>query len=933
MDYQKTLNLPKTSFSMKAGLAQKEPQYLKTWEDGELYQKICEKSKGKKPFVLHDGPPYANGNIHIGHALNKILKDVIVKQKTMLGFDSPYTPGWDCHGLPIEHQLLKKMKKRKGDVDCIEFRKKAHEYAMGFVDVQREQFKRLGVFGDWDNPYLTLLPEYENWILTSLSELVKKGYVYRGLKPVNWCFSCETALAEAEVEHEDHTSPQVFVKFAVNNPSAIDEGLKDKKVSLVIWTTTPWTLLANVAVAVHASFKYILAECGDEILIVEKSLSASVLEKGGVTDFKVIKEVSGKDLTALEYSQPFGALESCRVVTADYVTKEDGTGLVHTAPGHGQDDFETGRKNGLDILMPVNSRGVFGEEGKDFAGEHVFKANPKIIENLESRGMLFASGDLSHSYPHCWRCKKPIIFRATEQWFLKIDHDGLRGKLSEIIKHEVKWIPDAGEDRISAMVTSRPDWCLSRQRYWGVPIPAVACKGCDGKHKLFSEVIEHFADIVKESGTDSWFEKDIRDLVPSGFVCPDCGKSEFEKTSDILDVWFDSGVSHRAVVKSMMKRDLPAQMYLEGSDQHRGWFQSSLIPSVAITGKAPYESVLTHGFVVDGNGRKMSKSLGNVISPLDVIKNNGADILRLWVASSNYHEDIRLSKEILDRQIDAYRKIRNTFRYMLGNLDGFDPDKDILDYGDLCEIDQWGLYQLSVMLDEVTTGYDLYDFGKVAKTIYSFCNEKLSSIYLDILKDRLYTYAARSEERRSAQTVLFHMLNALVRVLAPILSFTADEVFNGMPKGENLKDVKSVHLLDWPVVLKEWRNVNVDERFGTLMSLRPYVLKALEDQRRDNLIGSSLEAKVIFNTASDRDGKYLKGMEDLLPSIFIVSQVEIKTAEQIENGLGDVFAKTEILIEKADGSKCPRCWNFKTDIGQDSQHPTLCVRCAQAVQS
>src|SRR3989338_3856166 len=594
MDYQKNINLPQTDFSMKAGLAEKEPALLKHWETAGLYPAIRAKSKGKKQFLLHDGPPYANGNIHIGHALNKILKDVIVKMKTMQGFDSYYVPGWDCHGLPIEHQLFKELKKHKTEVDPVYFRKKAHDYAMKYVGIQREEFKRLGVFGDWENPYLTLAPDYEYWILKSFAELTKKGYVYRGLKPVNWCPNCETALADAEVEYEDHTSPSVYVKFKVNNPQAIKGLPSGKDVYLLIWTTTPWTLLANVAVAVHPDYDYRLVDIGREILIIEGSLVEKVLAKGTVTDYKVIAGFKGNELKNINYTSPFSMMGSYRVITVDYVTKEDGTGLVHTAPGHGQDDFKAGLANSLPIRMPVNDRGIFTDQAGEFAGQHVFKANEKIIENLQARGTLFYSENITHSYPHCWRCKKPIIFRATKQWFLNIDHDHLRNKLQEIIKRDVQWIPEAGQERIAAMVSLRPDWCLSRQRHWGVPIPALGCPGCNGEPKLFVSVIEHFAEIVKKEGSDAWFAKDVKDILPKGFVCPDCKQANFEKTHDILDVWFDSGVSHQAVVKAMLKKDLPIEMYLEGSDQHRGWFQSSIIPPVALEGKAPFKSVLTH---------------------------------------------------------------------------------------------------------------------------------------------------------------------------------------------------------------------------------------------------------------------------------------------------------------------------------------------------
>ena len=927
-DYRKTLNLPQTDFDMKAGLLQKEPAFLEKWAKDHLYESIKQSSQGRPTYILHDGPPYANGDIHIGHALNKILKDFIVKYKTMRGFNSYYLPGWDCHGLPIEHKLLETMNKKKSEVDCVEFRKKAHDYAMKFVGTQREQFKRLGIFGEWDHPYLTLDPEYEYWILKSLAALNKKGFVYRGLKPVNWCASCETALAEAEVEYDNHTSASAYVKFEVAN---LPKDLSGKKVSLLIWTTTPWTLLANVAVAVHSAFTYAFVQVGAEVLIIERSLVEKILGKGGVSEFKIIKEVLGSELTGFTYKHPFGVQTQCRVVTADYVTKDDGTGLVHTAPGHGQDDFETGVKYKLDVLVPVDNRGIYNEKAGKYAGQYVFKANAKIIADLKESSVLFASENITHSYPHCWRCKTPIIFRATKQWFLRIDHENLRGRLKDAIKRDVKWIPPAGEERILGMVAGRPDWCLSRQRFWGVPIPAVTPKGGD-EPRLYPEVIEHFAEIVKREGTDAWFTRDIKDLIPQGFVCPHTKATEFEKTFDILDVWFDSGVSHQAVVKARLKMELPIDMYLEGSDQHRGWFQSSLIPAMAIEGKPPFREVLTHGFVVDGQGRKMSKSLGNVISPQDIIKNNGADILRLWVASSSYNEDIRISKEVVDRLVDAYRKIRNTIRYLLGNLYDFNPDKNLIAYSNMPDLDKWALSRLAHVMGEVTDHFEQYEFARVFKSIYTFCNEDLSNFYLDILKDRLYISSTKSPERRSAQSVLYHILNSLVRSLAPLITFTAEEIFMKMPKSATTAQVQSVHLLSWSDIPAEWSNTSIDDKFEPLLALRGHVMKALEEERRVGAIGSSLEAKITFETASERDYKYLKDLEFILPDMFIVSQVVLKQVGQVNQGLDERFSKTAIHIDHADGKKCSRSWKYTTDVGSDPDHPTLSLRCAQIVK-
>ncbi|MBF0512169.1 MAG: isoleucine--tRNA ligase [Candidatus Omnitrophica bacterium] len=935
MEYQKTLNLPQTDFPMKAGLAQKEPQILERWQKNGLYQAIRQKAKGKKTFILHDGPPYANGHIHIGHALNKILKDIIVKYKTMKGFDALYIPGWDCHGLPIEHQLLKDMKASMADFDTVVFRQKAHEYAMKYVGIQREEFKRLGVFGQWDDPYLTLDPHYEYWILKSLAELTKKGYVYRSLKPVNWCFSCETALAEAEVEYEDHTSPTVYVRFQVENPKSL--GLSgDKKASLVVWTTTPWTLLANVAVAVNPEFSYGCYEFQDEILILEEKLSAQVfafeeiMGPDNKVDIKKIKSVKGRDLAAVTYIHPFGKLDHCPVVMADYVSQEDGTGLVHTAPGHGQDDYQTGMRCHLPVLMPVNSKGVFTQEGEPFKGQHVFKANEAIKADLHQRGLILHAKAVVHSYPHCWRCKNPIIFRATEQWFLNVDHEHLRDQIRTAIESEVQWIPAAGRERILGMINTRPDWCLSRQRLWGVPIPALVCKGCKDSQKLFVEVIEHVAGLVKSHGSNIWFEKPLKELLPEGFKCPDCGGDDFQKAQDILDVWFDSGVSHQAVFHEMLKIPLPADLYLEGSDQHRGWFQSSIIPSVALDKRPPYKQVLTHGFVVDGAGRKMSKSLGNVIKPQEIMDTHGAEILRLWVASSSYNEDVRASKEIIDRLVDAYRKIRNTLRYLLGNLHGFLPDKHLLKYDQLLELDRFALHRLAVTIELMDKGYEAYDFVQVFKAVYSFCNEDLSSIYLDILKDRLYTCPAYSDSRLSAQTVLYYILQALVRVLAPVMSFTAEEVLEFSPRKEGAQSF-SAHLLDWPLVDKAWRDEALEKRFEALLLMRGFVLKALDEKRKSKEIGSALEAKVLITTASKRDLEYFSTFKDTLASIFIVSQVELKEASSVTAALSEYFAQTQVDILPAEGVKCSRCWNWRTDVGKIVLHPSLCVRCAQIV--
>jgi len=941
LNYKKTLNLPKTDFSMKANLKDKEPAILSQWEREEIYKLIKKKSKSKPKYILHDGPPYANGHIHIGHALNKILKDIIVKYKTMNGCDSPYLPGWDCHGLPVEHQLFKELGKNKYQIEQLEFRKKAKNYALKYVDIQKEEFKRLGVFGDWGSSYLTLSHSYESSIINSFLELQKKGFIYRGLKPVNWCYTCETALAEAEVEYENHTSPSIYVKFKVNNYQKISNLPENKDLFLLIWTTTPWTLLANVAVAAHPNFIYSLIETEKDILIIEKNLAPSVLEKCNIRNYKLIKEISGQELKGLDldYSHPFDIKNSCAVVLADYVTRDEGTGLVHTAPGHGQEDYLTGLKYNLEIIMPVDSKGKFTNRAKEFLGMHVFDANKKIVESLNKKEILLFEEKVTHSYPHCWRCKNPIIFRATEQWFMKIDHDNLRNKVLNKINKEISWIPRSGRDRISTMVSSRPDWCLSRQRYWGVPIPSVSCNSCK-RHFLFEGVIKNFAKVVLKEGTDAWFIYDIGHFLPKGLKCPNCkGKIFLKDTGDILDVWFDSGVSSQAVLKNNPNLKFPANLYLEGSDQHRGWFQSSLIPAMAIDKRSPFKAVLTHGFVVDAEGRKMSKSIGNVISPQDIIKDYGADILRLWVASSDYNEDVRISKEILDRLVEAYRKIRNTIRFLLGNLYDFNPDKNKINYDKLLDIDKWALYRLHRMLGAVRDAFEkekieTFDFSKAYRQIYSFCNEELSSLYLDILKDRLYTFPTNSTARRSAQTVMYEILSVLVKIIAPILPFTAEEIFKSMPKDKDIRDIASVHLLAWPDSKQnsKWYNEKIDTMFRPIMEVRPSVLKALEEERARGLIGSSLEAKVLLSTTDREKYEHLNRLRKDLPAIFIISQIEINLVDKLEN-LGNNAFPISIKIQKAHGVKCLRCWNYSDTVGEDNIHSHICSRCIAAIKT
>ena len=924
MDYKSTLNLPQTDFPMKANLAGREPLILDEWQKLGVYEELRKKNRGKTLFILHDGPPYANGPIHIGHALNKILKDIVVRYKTMRGFDAPYIPGWDCHGLPVEHQLFKELKITKEQIDRVEFRKKAFAYAKKYVEIQKKEFERLGVWGDWAHPYLTIDKSYEEAILNSFAELVKKGFIYRGLKPVNWCFQCETALAEAEVEYADRESDSIFVKFELKK---VDKAKKIEipssgETSILIWTTTPWTLIANVAVAVHPDLDYVMISSGSANLVLAQERLGVVLDHLGIKDYKILSRVKGKDLEGLTYQHPLGLREG-RVVLADYVSKEDGTGCVHTAPGHGQEDFITGLKYNLDILMPVDERGRFDKSAKEFSGLHVFAANEKIIQKLRGLRRLSWNSKVLHSYPHCWRCKNPIIFRATQQWFLKIDHKDLRKELLKVIHQDVVWIPVSGEERSASMVATRPDWCLSRQRYWGVPIPAVICKKC-GIHILDDAVVRQLAKRAGSEGTDAWFKEETSVFLPHGFHCA-CGNKDFDKSTDILDVWFDSGVSHQAVLKGKPGLQLPADLYLEGSDQHRGWFQASLIPSMAIDGKPPFKAVLTHGFVVDAEGRKMSKSLGNVIAPQAILESYGADILRLWVLSSDYNEDVRISKEILTFTADAYRKIRNTVRFFLGNLSDFDPSKDRIRQEELLEIDRWALFRLSKLIEDVTQDYETYKFYHVFQRLFSFCNEEMSSLYLDILKDRLYTAGKKTILRRSAQSVLFEILNALTKLLAPVCPFTADEIYKYMAKEES-EDSKSLHMLPWPKMHPEFIIPEEDIRdMGHVLSFRPFILKALEEKRSKGEIGSSLEARAILGIKDEKTFQVFQRLHKQLPFIFIVSQVEIVRKEKMADLL-------EVTVSTASGVKCTRCWNYAIDTDQRKDYPGLCGRCVEAIK-
>ena len=915
---------------MKASLTKREPELLARWEKEKLYEKIRQSSKGKPQFVFHDGPPYANGHIHIGHALNKILKDFIVKIMSMKGFDAGFIPGWDCHGLPIEHQVGKKLKEKKLSLEKSEIRKQCRAYAQEFVEIQREEFKRLGVFADWDNPYLTMNFSYEATIVREFGKFVENGLVYKVLKPVHWCTSCKTALAEAEVEHDEHTSPSIYVKFPVQ--SGIPESLGSlgtENLFMVIWTTTPWTLPANLAICLHPEFNYVAVVHGEDTYIVAEERLSALVSEWEMTDYEVSGSCKGADWENAVCRHPFIDRES-KVILGEHVTLEQGTGCVHTAPGHGQDDYIVGMKYGLEPYNPVDNSGVFVPDVEHFAGMFVRKANPEIIQKLKQDGFLIRHEDIKHSYPHCWRCHQPIIFRATNQWFISMDKMNLRKNALEGIGR-TEWIPQWGHDRIYSMIENRPDWCVSRQRSWGVPITLFTCTGC-GEFLKSSDLFQRIAEGVEKHGADYWFDSPIEELLPEGTTCQ-CGGKEFSRESDILDVWFDSGVSHVAVIEKNPELNWPADLYLEGSDQHRGWFHSSLLESIGTRGKEPYKSVLTHGYVVDGKGKKMSKSAGNVIAPQKIIDQHGAEILRLWVASENYREDIRVSNEILKRLTESYRKIRNTLRYLLGNLHDFDCKKDAVPVNELLELDRYILYRFNVLREKILTAYENYEFHVFYHSFSNFCIIELSAFYLDIIKDRLYTYPANSRERRSGQTTLHILLMGMVRLIAPILSFTAEEVWSYLSKSS--VDEESVHLSKFSAP----ENVTFDEdlitKWETLVDLKGEVSKALEISRREKVIGHSLDAIVKLELPA-KFKEIIKGHEDELKYIFIVSKVEVVDSLGSEEKVytSDSLQGIKIFSEMHSGIKCERCWNyFDPDVKAGGSNDEICSRCEDHLQT
>jgi isoleucyl-tRNA synthetase len=916
MDYSKTVNLPATDFPMRANLPQKEPGIAKKWQDEKIYSRIQESRKGAKTYILHDGPPYANGHLHLGHALNKILKDIIVKHHTMLGNRSPYVPGWDCHGLPIELNVSRELGEKAKEMPRVEIRKKCRDYAENFVKIQMEEFKRLGVFGDYENPYKTMSPEYETRIVEVFGDLLKGGYVYKNKKPIYWCPTCVTALAEAEVEYDNHISHSVFVKFKVDPSSVSFAGDKDKTY-VVIWTTTPWTLPANLAVSFHPEFEYASYKFGSENFILAKGL----LEQfESITGMKQAGETSliSENIKALRVMHPFIDRES-KVVFGTHVTLEQGTGIVHTAPGHGHDDYIVGLANNLEIFCPVDDEGKFTSDFPEMKGMHVFKANPEVVKLLEEKNALVHSGTIEHSYPHCWRCKKPLIYRATEQWFFSMDHKDLRKKGLESVDH-TEWVPSWGETRFRGMVETRPDWCLSRQRSWGVPIPSFRCADC-GKNLMTAESVSMFAGISRKEGIDAWYTKDIKELIPAGTKCT-CGCAELVKEFDILDVWFDSGVSHFAVLDQREDLNWPADIYLEGSDQHRGWFQSSLWPAIALRGRAPYNTVLTHGFMLDENGKAMSKSLGNVIPPEKIIDQFGADILRLWVSSEDYRNDVRIGMNMMQQVAESYKRIRNTLKYIIGNIADFDA-KDAVAYDELTDIDKWVLHKLYQLSEGVIKHYSNYEFHLVYRRLLNFCAVELSSIYFDVSKDILYVEAKDAKIRRGNLTVLREIYNCMVRLIAPVLSFTAEEIweFNGH-KG-------SVHMENYYKLDEKCNNPGVHDRISKIVEIKKDVLKSLEELRREKLIKTSLEADVKIFVKDESARTLMAEMGEDLRRFLQVAKVELCSSDA---GLVQYDASA-VASSKSSGKKCVRCWNFFDSLGSDPEHPEICVRCTKVVKS
>ena len=924
LDLKSTLNLPHTDFPMKARLPEREPEQLAEWERMGLYRRIQDSRASNPLFVLHDGPPYPTGDIHLGQALNKILKDLVVKSKTMSGFRAPYVPGWDCHGLPIEVQVEKELGGRKGSVPPAEFRRMCREFATRFVDAHRRDFKRLGVFGQWDEPYLTMSNSYEATVAGAFVTFLEKGYAYRGLMPVLWCMDDRTALAEAEVEYEDHTSPSIWVKFPV-----IAEGNAKQlgdNVSALIWTTTPWTLPANRALAFHPNYNYVVAKTSAGDLLLAKDRLDPVVEELDLEVRGTRGPWKGAELEGIEFRHPFLDLR-VPAVLGEHVTLDQGSGIVHTAPGHGAEDFFTGRKYGLETYAPLDDEGRFLEGLPEYKGKRVFEANPVIIELLRKRGALLAAGKITHSYPHCWRCHNPVIFRTTEQWFIQIEHHRLRQRALEEIR-KVRWIPAWGEERIGNMIEQRPDWCISRQRFWGVPIIVFYCEKCNERLKDYA-VLRHVVRWFEREGADAWYSRSAEELLPPGTRCK-CGGSHWRKENDILDVWFESGSSHLAVL-SPADKTWPADVYLEGPDQYRGWFQSSLLVALGVRDQAPYRQVVTHGWTLDAEGRPMHKSLGNVVLPREIWEKWGADLLRLWVASQDYHADLRMSDAVMTQLSEAYRKLRNTLRFALSNLGDFDPGRDAVRDAELWEMDAWMMQRAAELVRQCRDWYDAYEFHRAFHAVHDFCVVDLSAFYFDVLKDRLYTFAPRSFGRRSAQTAIYRIAGALVRILAPILVFTAEEVWKYLPRRPN--EPESIHLGFFPAheSLDTGLRPHTSKNWERLLAVRGDVLNALEVARKEKLISSALEAKVTLIAEDDDLAALLERYSPWLPALFIVSQVEVRRAAS-SDGSQERDDKLRARVARADGAKCERCWNYSTHVGENPNYPTVCERCVAALE-
>ncbi|MDQ0215052.1 isoleucyl-tRNA synthetase [Oikeobacillus pervagus] len=917
MEFKDTLLMPKTKFPMRGNLPKREPEIQEKWEEMKIYEKVQQRTKGRPLFVLHDGPPYANGDIHMGHALNKILKDFIVRYKSMSGFHAPYVPGWDTHGLPIEQALTNKGVKRK-EMTVAEFRKLCEKYAYEQINNQREQFKRLGVRGDWENPYITLKPAFEAQQIKVFGEMAKKGYIYKGKKPVYWSPSSESALAEAEIEYKDKRSPSIYVAFDVKDGKGVlEEGTK-----IIIWTTTPWTIPANLGISVHPNLTYVVASVNEEKFVIVEDLLEEVKKELEWEDLQVTKKVKGSELEYVVAKHPIYDRDSL-VMLGEHVTTDSGTGCVHTAPGHGEDDFLIGKKYGLDVLCPVDDKGHMTAEAPGFEGLFYDAANKPVTEKLEEVGALLKLTFITHSYPHDWRTKKPVIYRATAQWFTSIEK--FRDELLQAVK-ETKWVPAWGETRLFNMVRDRGDWCISRQRAWGVPIPVFYAE--NGEAIITDETVQHISDLFREFGSNVWFEREAKDLLPEGFTHPGSPNGEFTKEMDIMDVWFDSGSSHQAVLVEREELQRPADLYLEGSDQYRGWFNSSLSTAVAVTGKAPYKGVLSHGFALDGEGRKMSKSLGNVVVPAKVMNQLGADILRLWVASVDYQADVRVSDAILKQVAEVYRKIRNTFRFLLGNLADFDPKENAVAYEELREVDQFMLVKLNHLIKEVHHSYEHFEYAAIYHAINNFCTVDLSSFYLDFAKDILYIEPVNHEDRRAIQTVLYECLVSLAKLLSPILSHTTDEVWQFIPGVQE----ESVQLTDMPTY-KELPNAQqLEEKWNQFLALRDDVLKALEEARNNKVIGKSLNAKVILYVNEEMKS-LLDSIKEDLKQLFIVSNLEVAGDLEVAPKEALALEHASIVIEKAEGETCERCWIVTPDVGQNENHPTLCPRCAEVIET